>query len=128
LGTKVCVIAAGAGRAVAFALAPGQAHELPYAVPLLARLPDVPLWVMADRGYSSHAFRQHIWDLGARPAVPGKCNEAPVACPDWAYASRLVENLWAWLKESRAVATRYEKTARSFLGVLCLAALDWLKR
>jgi hypothetical protein len=38
-------------------------------------------------------------------------------------------NLWARLKEWRAVATRYEKTARSFLGVLHLAAaLDWLKR
>jgi hypothetical protein len=40
----------------------------------------------------------------------------------------LVENLWARLKEWRAVATRYEKTARSFLGVLCIAATaDWLK-
>jgi transposase len=33
------------------------------------------------------------------------------------------------LKEWRAVATRYEKTAASFLGVLQLAAaLDWLRR
>jgi transposase len=37
-----------------------------------------------------------------------------------------VERLWARLKEWRAVATRYEKTASSFLGVLHLAAtLDW---
>ena len=64
------MIADSAGRAVAFALAPGQAHELPHAIPLLARLPGVPLWVVADRGYSSHAFREHVWDLGARPAVP----------------------------------------------------------
>ncbi|MFC7478644.1 transposase, partial [Dankookia sp. GCM10030260] len=36
--------------------------------------------------------------------------------------------LWARLKEWRAVATRYEKTARSFLGVLSLAAtFDWLR-
>src|SRR5215218_6054479 len=35
-GTKACVIADGLGRAVAFILAPGQAHELPHAVPLLA--------------------------------------------------------------------------------------------
>jgi hypothetical protein len=98
-------------------------------VPLLARLPDVPLWVVANRGYSSHSFREYVWDLGARPAVPAKRNEAPVACPAWAYANRLVENLWARLKEWRAVATRYEKTATSLLGVLCLAAtLDWLKR
>src|SRR3954451_3045234 len=37
-GTKACVIADGLGRAVAFILAPGQAHELPHAVPLLERL------------------------------------------------------------------------------------------
>ena len=49
------MIADSAGRAVAFSLAPGQAHELPHAVPLLATLPGVPLWVVGDRGYSSHA-------------------------------------------------------------------------
>ena len=37
-GTKACVIADGLGRAVAFILAPGQAHELPQAIPLLDRL------------------------------------------------------------------------------------------
>ena len=124
------MIADGAGRAIAFHIAPGQAHELPRAVPLLSALPGVPGWVVADRGYSSHAFREHVWDLGARPAIPPKANEAPVACPDWIYNSRnRVERLWGRLKEWRAVATRYEKTAVSFLGVLQLAAtLDWLRR
>ncbi len=69
-----------------------------------------------------------------------------MACPDWIYTHRnQVERLWAELlkvpaasaagiategrlKEWRAVATRYEKTANSFMGVLCLAAaFDWLK-
>jgi hypothetical protein len=50
------VIADSAGRA-AFRIAPGQAHELPHALPLLARLSDVPGWVVAGRGLSSHAFR-----------------------------------------------------------------------
>jgi transposase len=128
-GTKAVVIADAAGRAVAFRLAPGQAHELPHAVPLLGRLPDVPGWVVGDRGLSSHALREHAWDMGARPAIPPKANEAAVACPPWTYTNRnRVERLWARLKEWRAVATRYEKTARSFLGVLCLAATaDWLK-
>ena len=92
-------------------------------------MPDVPRWVVADRGYSSHAFRQHIWNTGARPAIPTKRNEAPVACPDCIYDNRnVVERLWARLKEWRAVATRYEKTACSFVGVLCLAAtFDWLR-
>ena len=123
------MIADGGGRAIAFALAPGQAHELPLAPALLARLPRRPLWVVADRGYASHAFRGRVWGRGARPAVPPKRGEAPVACPAWVYTNRnRVERLWGRLKEGRAVATRYEKTARSFMGVLCLAAtLDWLK-
>jgi hypothetical protein len=41
-GTEACVIADGAGRAVALAVAPGQAHELPIAPGLLDRLPRVP--------------------------------------------------------------------------------------
>jgi transposase len=40
----------------------------------------------------------------------------------------LVEQLRARLKEWRAVATRYENTAASLLGVLCLAVTaDWIK-
>src|SRR3954451_5815682 len=128
-GTKACVIADGRGRAVALALAPGQAHELPLAPGLLDQLPRVPLWVVGDRGYSSHAFRELVWDSGARPAIPTRGTEAAVACPDYIYNNRnLVERLWGRLKEWRAVATRYEKTATSYLGVLCLAAtMDWLK-
>jgi transposase len=122
-------VADGLGRAIAFALAPGQAHELPLAPGLLARLPRCPRWVVADRGYAAHAFRDHIWSSGARPAIPTKSNEQPVACPDYIYVNRnRVERLWGRLKEWRAVATRYEKTARSFLGVLCLAAsMDWIR-
>jgi transposase len=91
---------------------------------------QLTLWVVGDRGYSSDAFRGHVWGLSARPAIPPKRNEAPVACPDWIYINRnRVERLWGRLKEWRAVATRYEKTAASFLGILHLAAtLDWLRR
>ena len=123
------MIADGAGHALAFRIAPGQAHELPHAVPLLDRLPGVQKWIVADRGYASHAFRQQIREMGATPGIPSKSNEAPVRCPDWIYANRnRVERLWARLKEWRAIATRYEKTATSFNGILCLAAaLDYLK-
>ena len=119
----------GQGRAVAFALAPGQAHELPLAPGLLDQLSRVPLWVVGDRGYSADHFRELIWTKGARPAIPTRRNEAAVRCPDFIDHNRnLVERLWAKLKEWRAVATRYEKTAASFLGVLRLAATaDWLK-
>jgi transposase len=39
------VIADSQGRAIAFRIAPGQAHELPEAIPLLDSLPGVPTWV-----------------------------------------------------------------------------------
>ena len=39
-----------------------------------------------------------------------------------------VENGWARLKKWRAVATRYEKTATSYMAVLRLAAaVDWTR-
>src|SRR5512145_134080 len=128
-GTKACVLADASGRAIGFTLAPGQAHELPLAPLLLTLLVALPLWIVGDRGYASQAFREFIWNLGARPVIPPKRNEAPVACPPWIYVNRnRVERLWNRLKEWRAVATRYEKTACSFMGVLCMAAtMDWLK-
>ena len=64
------MIADSLGRAIAFRIAPGQAHELPHAIPLLEQLPGVPKWIVGDRGYTSHSFREHIWRIGARPAIP----------------------------------------------------------
>lgn len=128
-GTKACVIEDGRERAIGFRIAPGQGNELTHAIPLLDLLPGLPKWVVVDRGYSSYGFREHTWTTGARPAIPTTRNEEQLACPDWVYHSRnIIERLWARLKEWRAVPTRYEKTAVSFAGVLCLAAkLDWLK-
>jgi hypothetical protein len=71
-------------------------------VPLLARFPGVPTWVVADRGYSSHAFREHVWSLGTAPAIRRRRDEAPVACPEPVCANRdRAEQLRARLKESR---------------------------
>src|SRR3954469_25115495 len=82
-GTKACVIADASGRAIGFDLAPGQAHELPLAPLLLTLLSIIPGWIGADRGYASHAFRDLICDLGARPTIPAKRNDADGACPPW---------------------------------------------
>ncbi|KAA0680745.1 hypothetical protein DS843_12990 [Roseomonas genomospecies 6] len=97
---------------------------------MLEALPAVPAWIVIDRGYASDAFRRQVCDLGARPAVPARSNEAPAACPTWIGNNRnLAERLWARQKEWRAIATRCEKTAVPFMGVLNLAAaLDWLMR
>lgn len=42
-------------------------------------------------------------------------------------ACHLIENFFARLKQYRAIATRYDKTARNFLGAIHLAAsVVWL--
>ena len=54
---------------------------------MLQGLPDTPLWIVADRGYSSDAIRTQVWDMNARPAIPAKRNEAAQRCPDFIYVS-----------------------------------------
>ena len=112
------------GRAIAFVLALGQAHELPHGLPLLDQPQRVPVWIVADRGYTSHAFCSYSRDLGAQFAIPMQYQEASAACPDWStiYGNQ-VERLWARLKEWRAVAIRYVGTTRSFIEMLCLEAV-----
>ena len=65
----------------------------------------------------------------AQRAAPPAQNQPPRARQaEFVVCDQTIERLWGRLKEWRAVATRYEKTARSFLGILCLAAAaDWLK-
>lgn len=110
----VGMIADGAGRASALRLAPGWAHELTRAVPLWARLPSVPKGVVADRGCTSRAFRQDVWNMGARPAIPSLGSGAPVACRNWICHKRSrVERLWAQLSEWFARATRDAKPSAS---------------
>ena len=109
---------------------PGQAAELPQAGGLPGFLPGTPVWTVADRGYSAHALREAIRGLGATPAIPTRRNEAPVARRAWIDGHRnRVERPGSRPKEWRAVATRHDKTARSFLAVLRLAAtFDWIRR
>ena len=119
------------GRALGFRLLPGQANELRAARALLAVATGLGLVrrVVCDRGYSSAAWREAIRDAGAEPVVPAQPTHPAVAYDRSAYRRRHhVERAWGRLKEWRAVATRYEKTAASYLGVLHVAsALDWIR-
>ena len=60
--------------------------------------------------------------------IPSKANEdrnaRPVAFDKAAYRRRsIVECLIGWLKESRRVLTRFEKTAINFGGMVTLALI-----
>jgi transposase len=121
----------GRGRALAFRLLPGERSELRAAPALLAAVVGLGLVrrVVCDRAYSSRAWRERIADAGAEPVVPANRTHPEVPYDRAAYRRRhRVEQTWGRLKEWRAVATRYEKTAASFVGVLHVAAsLDWIR-
>ena len=116
--------------ALAFDLLCGQASELRAAPALLADVRAIgPIGrVVCDRAYSSGPWRRMIEDAKAEPCVPANRTHPPVRYNRAAYKRRhKVENLWARLKDVRAVAFRTDKTAHSYHGALCLAAaLDHL--
>jgi transposase len=116
LGTKIVGVCDAAGRLVDFLLTPGQAHELAPSLTLLRRLCRAPSWAIADRACDAAQFRAEARALGAIPVVPSRRGaKQPQPCPDYIYRHRnLIERCWSRLKERRAVATRYDKTAVSY--------------
>lgn len=130
LGTKIVGVCDAAGRLVDFLLAPGQAHELAPSLVLLKRLPEAPDWALADMACDAREFRSEVRAMGATPVVPSrKGAKDPQPCPSYIYRHRnLIERCWSRLKERRAIATRYDKTAASYAaGIALAAALDWIK-
>lgn len=130
LGTKIVGVCDAAGRLVDFLLTPGQAHELAPSLALMRRLPEAPSWALADMACDAKEFRSELSAMGAIPVVPSRRGaKEPQPCPAYIYKHRnLIERCWSRLKERRAVATRYEKTATSYAACVAIAAsLDWIK-
>jgi len=86
--------------------------------------------VIADRAYDVDHIREKIVSIGAEPVIPPRRHRR-VAIPYDAAVYKLrnvVERFVGRLKQCRRIATRYEKTARNFLGFVHLACLlDILK-
>src|SRR3954467_11720393 len=130
LGTKVVGVCDAAGRLVDFLLVPGQAHELAPSLTLLRRLPDTPILGACRQGLRRLRVRSEVRAMGAIPVVPSRRGaKDPQPCPDYIYRHRnLIERCWSRIKEYRAVATRYDKTAPSYGATVAIAAsLDWIK-
>lgn len=129
-GSKIVGVCDAAGRLVDFVLVAGQANDLASSLLLLKRLPKPPAWALADMACDAKVFRSAARTMGTIPVVPSrKGTKQPEPCPAFIYRHRnLIERCWARLKERRAVATRYDKTAVSFgAGIAIAATLDWFK-
>ena len=85
-----------------------------------------PRLFLADKGYDGDFLREELLIHGIRPVIPPKANRKnPPACDFRVYKDRnRIERMFNRLKQFRRVATRYDKTRKSFSAFLALAAVD----
>lgn len=115
------------GNPVAVSLTPGQAADITQAMPLLEGL--APEAVIADKGYDCDTLVETLEARQITPVIPPKANRRqPRACDFALYCERnLVERFFNKLKHYRAIATRFDKLASTFLaGVLLVCVILWL--
>ena len=85
--------------------------------------------MLADKGYDSDDVRAALLMKGIVPVIPPKSNRRdPIACDFQAYKDRnRVERMFNRIKQFRRIATRYDKTAISYMGFLALASVKlWM--
>lgn len=128
LSTKIHARTDALGNPTAFQVTPGQASDVEGADVLLNDLEADRL--LADKAYDAdERVIERLEQNGITPVIPSKRNRRyPREYDKELYKARhLIENFFAKLKQYRAIATRYDKLAESFLGAIYLAAtVIWL--
>jgi transposase len=118
------------GLPIGVVLSEGEAHDSTAYDALMEQRDSDPGAMLADKGYDSDAIRQDLRDRGAVPEIPTRRNrkaQHSVSKPLYTLRSR-IECFIGHLKEQRRVATRYDKTASSFLGFVLLGCIRlWIR-
>jgi transposase len=109
------------GRPHAFLLTGGHIADIKGAASLLAGTAPSEQ-VIGDKGYDADHLRLFLQTRGTTPVIPNKINRNKLFPFDAdLYPLRnVIERTFCRLKDFRAMATRYDKTARNFLAGLCL--------
>ena len=128
MSTKIHATVDALGNPTGFHLTPGQASDLEGADVLLPPLQAGA--VLADKAYDADERVLKVLEKSGKIAViPPKANRKLQRDydKDLYKARHLIENFFANLKQFRAIATRYDKTARNFLAAIYFAAsVIWL--
>ena len=126
--TKIVALVDALGNLVRFILLPGQRHDSVGVLPLIEGIVFGAL--LGDKAFDADWLRAELDGRGAAAVIPPKTNrKATISFDRDMYRWRhLIENTFAKLKEFRAVATRYDKTAESFLGFIDITSIRlWLR-
>ena len=125
MSTKIHTTCDALGNPTGFHLTPGQASDLDGADTLLPALVDKIDALLADKAYDAQERVLAVLDqAGVAIVIPPKANRRHQRAydRDLYKARHLIENFFAKLKQYRAIATRYDKRAVSFLGAIHLVA------
>ena len=125
---KVHAACDACGLPLKFILTGGQAADCTQAIPLLESINAGA--VLADKAYDTNELREWLKAQEIKAVIPPKSNRTEeVSCDFWHYKERhTVECMFGKLKYYRRIATRYEKKAINYKGMLCLASvLLWLR-
>ena len=126
--TKIHILVDALGNPVEFILTGGQQADVTQAEALMQdHQADA---VIADKAYDSDAVVDAAKRQGAEAVIPSKKNrKVPREYDKHLYKDRKkIEWFINLLKQYRRVATRYEKTARNFLGFVHVASIMILLR
>lgn len=121
--TKIHVKVDKLGRPINITLTGGQVHDIKQADKLLNNEKCDNL--LADKGYDSYKFRNHLKKKNINPVIPGRKNRTlTIQYNKECYKNRnIIERFFNRLKQFRKIATRYEKTACMFMGNLVFACI-----
>ncbi len=111
-----------------FILGPGQQNDMAPANELIDGLEAEQ--VLADKAYDANSLCEKIEAQGGIVVIPPRRHRKLQREYDHiAYKNRWgIEGFFAKLKQSRRIATRYDKLAANFLGFVKLASIMlWLK-
>jgi len=120
--TKIHGLCDAMGRWIRLLLSPGQHDDVRWAPALVDGIPMDRL--IADKGYDSKAFREHLAARGTTPVIPSRrTNRIQHPLDKAAYRRRhMIENGWLWLKDHSRIALRRDKLDATFLAFIHLAA------
>lgn len=135
-GTKLMVLADGAGAPVGVGVASASPAEVTLLEPLLETIPlaETPDRLIGDLGYDSNAVRDLLAQRGIEPIIPTRRNNKNATHQDGRVLRRyqrrwIIERTNAWLQNFRRLVVRYERKALVFLALVHMAcALIALRR
>ena len=108
----------------------GQVHDLIGGRALLTRLSPMRR-LIADKAYDANDLRDFLAAQGTQAVISPMSRRLvrPTFDTEAYKARNIIERAFCRLKDWRAIATRYDKTARNFFAGLCLAVAltHWIR-